>query len=148
MNKKKDIYWIKNALYLAKHAESKGEVPVGAVLVLNDKKISEGWNCSILSKDPTAHAEIIALRKGAQILNNYRLVNTTLYVTLEPCLMCLGAILNSRIKKLVYGACDNTNNKKNFWKILLRKNVIEVTNNILHNKCSYLIKNFFKKKDY
>lgn len=101
-----DYYWMEQALSLAAKAETEGEVPVGAVLVLNDQRLSEGWNCPISHVDPTAHAEIIALRSGAIKINNYRLIDTTLYVTLEPCLMCVGALIQARIKRLVFGAYD------------------------------------------
>jgi tRNA(adenine34) deaminase len=103
-----DEFFMQHALALADYAESLGEIPVGAVLVdENGKIIGEGWNQSILKHDPTAHAEIEAIRQGAKLLQNYRLLNTTLYVTLEPCTMCAGAILHSRIKRLVFGASDH-----------------------------------------
>lgn len=101
-----DIYWMRQALDLAAQAGSQGEVPVGAVLILNQQLIGKGWNRPIQSTDPTAHAEILALREAATELNNYRLLNTTLYVTLEPCAMCVGAIIHARVKRLVFGAFD------------------------------------------
>jgi tRNA(adenine34) deaminase len=101
-----DHHWMQHAISLAKKASEQGEVPVGAVLVLDGKIIAEGWNCPIGNCDPTAHAEIIALRAGAQALANYRLLNTTLYVTLEPCVMCVGAIVHARVKQVIYGAAD------------------------------------------
>ena len=94
---------MKQALALAQKAWDQGEVPVGAVLVLDDKVIGQGWNRPITRHDPTAHAEIMALQQGGQIVQNYRLLNATLYVTLEPCVMCAGAMVHSRIKRLVYG---------------------------------------------
>jgi tRNA(adenine34) deaminase len=94
------------ALELAGRAASKGEVPVGAVLVKDDRIIGEGFNRPITTHDPTAHAEIAALRAGAAGLGNYRLPGTTLYVTLEPCAMCAGAIVHARVAKLVFGATD------------------------------------------
>ena len=98
---------MQHALMLADRAEALGEIPVGAVLVDDEGNIlGEGWNLSIIENDPTAHAEIVALRNAAQHIQNYRLLNTTLYVTLEPCTMCAGAILHSRIKRLVFGASD------------------------------------------
>lgn len=102
----RDLFWMEQALSLAKMAFQKGEVPVGAVLVLDDQQIGEGHNAPISCYDPTAHAEIMALRTGANKLGNYRLINTTLYTTLEPCMMCAGAIVHSRVKRLVYGATD------------------------------------------
>lgn len=102
-----DEKWMRHALRLADKAEQLGEIPVGAVLVDEQGNLlGEGWNLSISESDPTAHAEIVALRQGGQYLQNYRLLNTTLYVTLEPCTMCAGAILHSRIKRLVFGAAD------------------------------------------
>lgn len=101
-----DISWMNHALALAKAAALRQEVPVGAVLVLDNRIIGEGSNSPIGHCDPTAHAEINALRQGAQHLSNYRLVNTTLYVTLEPCVMCVGALVHARVKRVVYGAKD------------------------------------------
>jgi len=147
MNFDIDEYWMKNALSLAKLAELKGEVPVGAILVLHNKEIARGSNSSIIKNDPTAHAEIIALRKGGKVINNYRLLNTTLYVTLEPCLMCLGAILNSRISKLVYGASDLNNSKLNLWLQIIKRNTLQIKRKVLEQECSNLIQCFFKKKE-
>lgn len=101
-----DLEFMQRALLLAQHAADDGEVPVGALLVLDNEVISEGWNRPIGSHDPTAHAEIVALRAGATTLSNYRLGNATLYVTLEPCAMCMGAVLNARVSRLVFGAWD------------------------------------------
>lgn len=94
------------AMSLAQRAQSENEVPVGAVLVLDEQIIGEGWNRSITTHDPTAHAEVMALRNAGQQLQNYRLCDTTLYVTLEPCAMCVGALIHARIKRLVFGAYD------------------------------------------
>ncbi|MDQ2994421.1 MAG: tRNA adenosine(34) deaminase TadA [Pseudomonadota bacterium] len=101
-----DQRFMARALELAHTAQELGEVPVGAVLVLNDQIIAEGYNQPIAHHDPTAHSEIMALRAGAKHLNNYRLVDTTLYVTLEPCAMCVGAMIHARIKRLVFAASD------------------------------------------
>lgn len=101
-----DSAYMCRALALAQRAAEDGEVPVGALLVLHDEVIGEGWNRPIKSHDPTAHAEIIALRAGAAMQSNYRLGEATLYVTLEPCAMCLGAVLNARVARLVFGAWD------------------------------------------
>lgn len=103
---KNDEQWMKQALELALQAQKAGEVPVGAVLVLNNEVIGEGWNQPISAHDPCAHAEILALRAGALQLNNYRLLNSTLYVTLEPCAMCAGAMVHARIQRLVFAAFD------------------------------------------
>jgi tRNA(adenine34) deaminase len=101
-----DLSFMARALDLARAAEAAGEVPVGAVIVKDGAIVGEGWNRPIGSNDPTAHAEIVALRAAAQALGTYRLLDTTLYVTLEPCAMCAGAMVHSRIKRLVYGASD------------------------------------------
>ncbi|MDF2529697.1 MAG: Cytidine/deoxycytidylate deaminase family protein [Gammaproteobacteria bacterium] len=101
-----DEQFMRQALFLAKKAQEAGEVPVGAVLVLDNEIVAEGYNQPILSHDPSAHAEMIAIRNAAKKLGNYRLLNTTLYVTLEPCTMCLGAMVHARIKRLVYAASD------------------------------------------
>jgi tRNA(adenine34) deaminase len=106
MSSPSDIEFMQRALLLAQRAARDGEVPVGALLVLGDDVIGEGWNRPIGSLDPTAHAEIIALREGAQRLRNYRLGAATLYATLEPCAMCMGAALNARLARVVFGAWD------------------------------------------
>lgn len=95
-----------HALQLARRAAGEGEVPVGAVLVKDDELVAEGWNRPIGGHDPTAHAEIAALRAGAAKLKNYRLLDTTLYVTLEPCVMCAAAIIHARVHRVVFGAHD------------------------------------------
>lgn len=101
-----DEEWMRHALRLAQRAEQQGEVPVGAVLVRDERCIAEGWNQPIQLHDPSAHAEMQALRKAGRALQNYRLIDTTLYVTLEPCVMCMGAIAHARVKRLVFGAYD------------------------------------------
>lgn len=101
-----DEEWMRQALELARRAEAQGEVPVGAVLVKDDALIAQGWNQPISACDPTAHAEVIALRAGAKLFDNYRLTGTTLYVTLEPCAMCVGALVHARVARVVYGAAD------------------------------------------
>jgi tRNA(adenine34) deaminase len=106
MNSPSDIEFMQRALLLAQRAARDGEVPVGALLVLGHDVIGEGWNRPIGSLDPTAHAEIIALREAAQRLRNYRLSAATLYATLEPCAMCMGAVLNARVARVVFGAWD------------------------------------------
>jgi tRNA(adenine34) deaminase len=102
-----DLDFMQQALRLAERAARDGEVPIGALLVLGGDVIGEGWNRPIGSLDPTAHAEIIALREGAQRLKNYRLGGATLYATLEPCAMCIGAVLNARVARVVFGAWDS-----------------------------------------
>ncbi len=102
-----DLDFMQQALRLAERAGRDGEVPIGALLVVGGDVIGEGWNRPIGSLDPTAHAEIIALRAGAQRLKNYRLGGATLYATLEPCAMCIGAVLNARVARVVFGAWDS-----------------------------------------
>lgn len=132
-----DIYFMTRALELAQHAASINEVPVGAVLVLNNEIISEGFNCPISTNDPTAHAEIIALRRAPEKLNNYRLLNTTLYVTLEPCLMCMGAMTHARVQRLVFGASDLRESANH---------IVETTSGVLKEECSEILKQFFYNK--
>lgn len=106
MSSSRDIDFMHRALELAQRAALDAEVPVGALLVQGEEVIGEGWNRPITTQDPTAHAEVVALRAAAQRLRNYRLERTTLYVTLEPCAMCMGAALNARVSRVVFGAWD------------------------------------------
>jgi tRNA(adenine34) deaminase len=101
-----DDEFMRRALQLASRAQEEGEVPVGAVVVLDEQVIGEGWNRPISAADPSAHAEIQAMRSAASARKNYRLVGATLYVTLEPCAMCVGAMFHARIRRVVYGAAD------------------------------------------
>lgn len=145
-----DEYWMQEALLRAKRAEQAGEVPVGAVLVLDNKLIGEGWNQPIGLHDPTAHAEIQALRQGAAYLGNYRLVNTVLYVTLEPCMMCAGAMVHARIKALCVGALDpKTGALGSVFDYLadLRLNhKISFKTGILKDACALQLKTFFQER--
>lgn len=106
MPPRSDVDFMRMALEQAAAAQAQGEVPVGAVLVRNDEVIATGANHPIASHDPTAHAEIVALRAGGRALGSYRLTDTTLYVTLEPCVMCASAIVHARVRRLVFGAWD------------------------------------------
>ena len=126
---------MRRALELAQRAQAEGEVPIGSVVVLDDKIVGEGWNRPIASSDPTAHAEIQAMRAAAQALKNYRLPGAVLYVTLEPCDMCLGAMFHARIARTVYGATDP---KK---KVLKPQMVIE--GGLLAQECGALLSGFF-----
>src|SRR5688500_9311575 len=101
-----DLFFMSHALELAREAERAGEVPVGAVIVKDGEIVAEGWNRPISTSDPTAHAEMVAIRAAGQKLNTYRLLDTTLYVTLEPCAMCAGAMVHARVKRLVFAATD------------------------------------------
>ncbi|MEX6001701.1 tRNA adenosine(34) deaminase TadA [Providencia vermicola] len=143
-----DEYWMNRALELAKNAQDAGEIPVGALLVKDNQLVASGWNRSIESHDPTAHAEIIALQQGGKALNNYRLLDTTLYVTLEPCIMCAGALVHSRIGRLVYGAKDfKTGACGSFINLLERPGLnhyIDVTGGVLEETCSTMLSAFLK----
>lgn len=145
-----DEEWLRHAIRLAQRAESQGEVPVGAVLVHNDRCIAEGWNQPIQSNDPTAHAEIVALRKAGQVLNNYRLIDTTLYVTLEPCVMCMGAIAHARVKRLIFGAYDPKRgavcHALQLSDAAFLNHTVEWTGGILEADCAELLSDFFKTK--
>ncbi len=146
-----DQHWMQEALLLAQKAADQNEVPVGALVVYNNEKIAEAWNQPISLSDPTAHAEILALRNAGEYLNNYRLLNTTLYVTLEPCPMCAGAILNARIKRLVFGAFDLRNGACGSACDLFHPQqkihpTIDVFGGVLSEKCSSIMTKFFKKK--
>jgi len=101
-----DAQWMREALKLARRAESQGEVPVGALVVRDGEALGRGWNRTVSLNDPAAHAEILALREAGAKADNYRLPGCTLYVTLEPCAMCVGAMIHARIERLVYGAHD------------------------------------------
>lgn len=141
------------ALKEAAKAEKIEEVPVGAVIVKDNKIIARGFNRCIIDKDPTAHAEIIALRKAAKKLNNYRLNECCIYVTIEPCIMCVGALINARIKKIVFGAKDKKAGAcKSIFKITSSKKLnhkIEVLGGkkeFLKDECADIIQSFFKNK--
>jgi tRNA(adenine34) deaminase len=143
-----DEYWMRKALQLAQHAESLGEVPVGAVLVKDNQLVAEGWNQPITSNDPTAHAEIVAMRRAGYELENYRIVDTVLYVTLEPCVMCAGALIHARVKRVVYGASDPKAGADESVFNLLRderfNHRIEVTGGVLAEECGQMLSHFFQ----
>ena len=134
------------ALKEAKKAFELGEVPIGAIIVKDNKIISRAFNKKESSNLATSHAEILAINKACKKLNNWRLLDCTLYVTVEPCLMCCGAIIQSRIKKVVYGTSNEYYGAVESIDNTLKKYNIEVENNILQNECSYILKEFFKKR--
>ncbi len=142
---------MQKALQLAEKAEAEGEVPVGAVLVLEDEIVGEGWNQPISSQDPTAHAEIMAIRDAAQRLDNYRLPDTTLYVTLEPCPMCAGAIVHARIKRVVFAATDPRSGAAGSVFDLLPSDdrfnhYTTVEQGVMAEEASSMLSGFFKKR--
>jgi len=145
-----DILFMQQALLLAKSAAKNAEVPVGAVITLNNDIVGKGENCPIRSNDPSAHAEIIALRNAAKNLQNYRIPGTTLYVTLEPCIMCMGAIIHARVEKVVFGAYDPKTGAAGSLYSIGRDNLlnhrIEITGGILKDESSSLLKNFFRTR--
>lgn len=138
------------AIELAHKAEAAGEVPVGAIIVLNDELIAEGWNQPISASDPTAHAEIMALRAAGRKLENYRLLDAQLYVTLEPCPMCVGAMLHARIRRVIYGATDPKTGALGGAYDLLNSvshnHGFEVTGGVLAEQSRDLLQTFFKSR--
>lgn len=150
MQEKTDEYWMRHALSLAQKAAEYGEIPVGAVLVHNNECLAEGWNQSITNHDPTAHAEIIALREAAQKIENYRLLDTTLYVTLEPCVMCAGAIIHARVKRLVFGAYDEKTGAAGSRFDILRdtrhNHQVECKSGVYAEVCAEELKSFFRQR--
>ncbi|ATG16812.1 tRNA adenosine(34) deaminase TadA [Providencia alcalifaciens] len=145
-----DEYWMLQALELAKKAQNAGEIPVGALLVKDNQLVATGWNHSIENHDPTAHAEIVTLKQAGTALQNYRLLDTTLYVTLEPCIMCAGAMIHSRIGRVVYGAKDfKTGACGSFINIMSQPGLnhyVEVTSGVLEDACSSMLSEFFKMR--
>jgi tRNA(adenine34) deaminase len=143
-------HWMQKALELARKAEQAGEVPVGAVLVKDDQLIAEGWNQPILSHDATSHAEIMAMREAGLKLNNYRLVDTIMYVTLEPCSMCVGAMIHARVSKVVYGASEPRTGALGGAFNLLEANqhnhVFEVLPGVLAEESKLLLQSFFQSR--
>ena len=145
-----DEYFMQRALQLANQAAMHNEVPVGAVVVFEDKIIGEGWNKPIGEQDCTCHAEIVALRAACDYMQNYRLPKTTLYVTLEPCLMCAGAIIYARLKRLVFGAYDLKSgvagSVTDVFKIPQLNHIVLCEQGLLAKESSMLLKIFFKAK--
>ncbi|MAZ40365.1 MAG: tRNA adenosine(34) deaminase TadA [Legionellales bacterium] len=143
-------YWMQYALEQARLAQAHGEVPVGAVIVHDDELIASGFNQPIEQHDPTAHAEIIALRHAGRVLKNYRLTNCLLYVTIEPCAMCMGAIIHARLSQLIVGAsdlksgaCGSALSVMNHPKL---NHQVQFTQGILAKECQSMIQNFFRAR--
>ena len=138
------------ALDEARLAYAKGEVPVGAVLTLGEKVLAKAHNSPISMKDPSAHAEILAIRRAAEITGNYRLLGTTLYVTLEPCIMCAGAIIQARISRLVFGATDpKSGGVVSLYRFLHDRRLnhtVEVTEGVQREACAEILSRFFREK--
>jgi tRNA(adenine34) deaminase len=145
-----DEKFMSEALELAREAERCGEVPVGAVLVLDGRVIGRGRNSPVAAQDPTAHAEITSIREAARTLDNYRLENTTLYVTLEPCVMCAGALVAARIERLVFGARDlrfgGVRSKFRIADSELLNHRVELVEGVLGAECAELLKRFFEAR--
>ncbi len=148
ISNEQDVAWMRHAIRLAQRAEEQDEVPVGAVLVLNNQCIAEGWNTPITHHDPTAHAEINALRQAGQFLANYRLLKSTLYVTLEPCAMCVGAIAHARIQRVVFGAFDEKRgclcSALHLADASFLNHKIKWQGGILSDTCGDLLRDFFR----
>ena len=146
-----DAAWMRRALELAGHAEaSENEVPVGAVLVRGDEVVGEGWNRNITLRDPSAHAEIVALRAAGERVGNHRLVGTTLYVTLEPCSMCAMALVHARVARVVYGARDpKTGAAGSVFDTLVSErhnHRIEVLGGVLGQEAGSMLTSYFRRK--
>ncbi len=145
-----DIQFMQDALAEARSAAAAGEVPIGAVLVHEGKTLARSGNRTIRDCDPTAHAEVVALREAARRLGNYRLADTTLYVTIEPCSMCAGAIVQARIPRLVYGADDPKGGAvRSCFEMLAHPRLnhqVEVTGGVLAADCAAVIQSFFSER--
>jgi tRNA(adenine34) deaminase len=143
-----DELWMEEALRAAQRALDAGEVPVGAVVVCGGKIIARGWNRNITDSDPTAHAEIVALREAGAIVGNHRLSDCDLFATIEPCPMCAGALVHARIKRLVYGADDpKAGAVQSVMQVLNHPQLnhkVEVRSGVLAGRCAELLQTFFK----
>ena len=145
-----DIMWMRHALTLADKAESIGEVPVGACVVLNGELIGEGFNTPITDNDPSAHAELRAVKEAAAAVQNYRLIDATLYVTLEPCSMCAGMLVHARVKRVVFGAKDAKTGAAGSVMNLLQhpalNHQLEIVSGVLAEECASKLSDFFRKR--
>lgn len=149
-NMNEHAYWMREALKLANDAKQQGEVPVGAVVVIDGKVVGKGYNCPISQSDPSAHAEIQAIRDAANHLGNYRLPDSTLYVTLEPCTMCVGALVHARIATLVYGAKEHRTGAVESQLQLLEASAhnhrVQAIGGVLEPECRELLQAFFRAR--
>jgi tRNA(adenine34) deaminase len=145
-----DQHWMRQALRGAQHAAAAGEVPVGAVLVAGDRLLAEGRNRPIAGHDPSAHAEIECLRAAGRALANYRLTGTTLYVTLEPCLMCVGALVHARVARVVFGAADPKSGAVNSlcrgFELPGLNHRVQAAGGVLATECGQLLREFFRAR--
>lgn len=143
----RDEAWMRHALELAARAEAEGEVPVGALVVRDDELLGEGWNQPVALRDPTAHAEVLAMRSAAQKVGDYRLGGATLYVTLEPCPMCAAAIAHARIDRLVFGAWDPRQGAAgsafNLVAAPALNHRVDAFGGVLSEECGALLRRFF-----
>jgi len=142
--------WMKEALLEARNAEAEGEVPVGAVVLLNEKIVGRGHNSSIRLRDPSAHAEILALRQAARNVSNYRIPGSILIVTVEPCVMCVGAMIQARVEKLIYGAADpKAGAIQSCFRLADGSQLnhrIQALSGVLEEECGSIIKAFFASR--
>lgn len=145
-----DLYWMRRALELAARAEDEGEVPVGAVLVIDGAAAGEGWNRNIGDHDPTAHAEIVAIREAGLLRGNHRLPGSTLYVTLEPCPMCVGAMIHARIERLVFGATDPKTGALggafDLQEAHSHNHLMQVEGGVLSEEAGEMLRSFFRQR--
>lgn len=150
MHQDMDASWMQEALKEAKKAMLKDEVPVGCVIVLEGEIIATGHNQTIMNNDSTAHAEVVALKRAFQNVSNHRLVGASLYVTLEPCLMCMGALVHARIDRLVYGASDPKTGAAESQEHHLEKTYLnhkfDIKSGVMSQECGILLKKFFRAK--
>ncbi|MGH8529012.1 MAG: tRNA adenosine(34) deaminase TadA [Nevskiales bacterium] len=150
MTSESDLAWMRHALGLAQHAAEQGEVPVGAVVVRDDQLVAEGWNQPVGQSDPSAHAEIRALRAAGECLKNYRLTDCTLYVTLEPCVMCAGAIIHARLPRLVFGAWDPkagaVSSVYDVLSVPRLNHSLDCSGGVLAEECGALLRDFFRAR--
>lgn len=150
IDRSNDEKYMRRAIELAQQGEAVGEVPVGAVIVCNDEVVGEGFNQPITSHDPTAHAEVVALRDAAKSIQNYRVIDSTLYVTLEPCTMCVGALIHARISRLVFGTTEPKAGAVVSQSQLLDASYfnhrIEMQGGVLAEECQHQLSDFFRRR--